>query len=175
MTNLPDKTPPHGGDVYHLARTLGVNLGDLLDFSANINPLGFPPGLTGAVQEALKEIVHYPDRRSLKLRAALAAYHHLTPEEILVGNGSTELIYLVARALRPRRGLIVTPAFSEYEHALNLARVPVAFHPTGESHNFTLQEVPEPQAGDLVFLAHPASPSGVLLDPELFLTGGGWR
>ena len=80
MTKLPDKTPPHGGDVYHLARTLGVNLGDLLDFSANINPLGFPPGLTGAVQEALKEIVHYPDRRSLKLRAALAAYHHLTPE-----------------------------------------------------------------------------------------------
>jgi threonine-phosphate decarboxylase len=169
MTKLPDQTPPHGGDVYHLARTLGVNIGDLLDFSANINPLGFPLGLTGAVQEALKEIVHYPDRRSLKLHTALAAYHHLTPEAILVGNGSTELIYLVARALRPRRGLIVTPAFSEYEHALNLARVPVAFHPTGESHNFTLQEVPEPQAGALVVLAHPASPSGVLLDPELFL------
>ena len=86
-----------------------------------------------------------------------------------MGNGSTELIYLVARALGPRRGLIVTPAFSEYEHALNLARVPAAFHPTAESHNFTLSEIPEPQAGDLVFLAHPASPSGVLLDPELFL------
>ena len=169
MTNLPDQTPVHGGDVYHLAGTLGVELADLLDFSANINPLGFPPGLTGAVQEAMREIVHYPDRRSLKLRAALAAYHHLTPEEILVGNGSTELIYLVARALRPRRGLIVTPAFSEYEHALDLARVPADFYPTAESHHFTLSEVPEPQAGDLVFLAHPASPSGVLLDPELFL------
>jgi threonine-phosphate decarboxylase len=169
MTELSEKTPAHGGDVYHLARTLGVNIGDLLDFSANINPLGFPPGLTGAVQEAMREIVHYPDRRSLKLRAALAAYHHLTPEAILVGNGSTELIYLVARALRPRRGLIVTPAFSEYEHALDLARVPAAFHPTEESHNFTLHKVPELQAGDLIFLAHPASPSGARLDPELFL------
>ena len=127
MTNLPDKTPPHGGDVYHLARTLGVELADLLDFSANINPLGFPPGLPVAVQEALAEIVHYPDRRCLELRRDLAAYHDLTPEQILVGNGSTELIYLVARALRPRRGLIVAPAFSEYEHALNLARVPVDF------------------------------------------------
>ena len=58
-----------------------------------------------------------------------------------MGNGSTELIYLVARALRPRRGLIVTPAFSEYEHALNVAGVPVAFHPTDEAHNFTLHEV----------------------------------
>ena len=47
--------------------------------------------------------------------------------------------------------------------------MPVAFHLTGESHNFTLQEVPEVQAGDLVFLGHPASPSGVLLNPELFL------
>ena len=169
MTNLPDKTPLHGGDVYLLARTLGVELADLLDFSASINPLGFPPGLTLAVQEAMREIVHYPDRRSLKLRAALADYHHLSPEEILVGNGSTELIYLAARALRPSRGLIVTPAFSEYEHALNLAGVPAAFYPTDEAHHFTLSELPEPQAGDLVFLAHPASPSGVLLDPELFL------
>ena len=79
MTKLPDKTPPHGGDVYHLARSLGVDLADLLDFSANINPLGFPPGINGAVQEALTEIVHYPDRRCLELRAALAAYHRLTP------------------------------------------------------------------------------------------------
>ncbi len=169
MPELTEKTPRHGGDVYHLARTLGVELAELLDFSANINPLGFPPGLAFAVQEAMREIVHYPDRRSLKLRAALAAHHRLTPEEILVGNGSTELIYLAARALRPRRGLIVTPAFSEYEHALDLAGVPVAFHPTAEAHHFTLQEVPELQAGDLVFLAHPASPSGVLLDPDLFL------
>jgi threonine-phosphate decarboxylase len=169
MTKTPDKTPLHGGDVYLLAHTLGVELADLLDFSANINPLGYPPGLAVAVQEALREIVHYPDRRSLKLRAALADYHRLTPGEILVGNGSTELIYLVARALRPRRGLIVTPAFSEYEHALNLAQVPADFYPTAESHNFTLRDVPEPDPGDLVFLAHPASPSGVLLDPELFL------
>ncbi|MGA8571139.1 MAG: threonine-phosphate decarboxylase CobD [Desulfobaccales bacterium] len=169
MTDSPHKTPPHGGDVYHLARSLGINIADLLDFSANINPLGFPPGLSGAIQEALTEIVHYPDRRCVALRQDLAGYHHLSPEEILVGNGSTELIYLLARVLKPRRGLIVTPAFSEYEHALSVAGVPVAFHATTEAHNFALHEVFEAQAGDLVFLAHPASPSGALLDPELFL------
>jgi threonine-phosphate decarboxylase len=169
MTELPEKTPPHGGDVYHLARSLGIDLADLLDFSASINPLGLPPGLNGAVQEALKEIVHYPDRSCQKLRAALAAYHRLAPEAILVGNGSTELIYLAARALELRRGLIVTPAFSEYEHALGLVRVPAAFQATTEPQNFTLQEIPEVQPGDLLFLAHPASPSGALLDPELFL------
>jgi threonine-phosphate decarboxylase len=169
MTDLTDQTPAHGGDVYQLARTLGIAPGDLLDFSANINPLGFPPGVNDAVQEALEKIVHYPDRRCLELRQALAAFHGLTPEQILVGNGSTELIYLAARALRPKRGLIVTPAFSEYEQALNAARVPAAFHATGEADDFTLHEVPEPQAGDLVFVAQPASPSGALLAPELFL------
>jgi threonine-phosphate decarboxylase len=169
MTELPEKTPLHGGDVYHLVRTLGVALSDLLDFSANINPLGFPPGLAGAVQEALGEIVHYPDRRVLALRRDLAAYHGLAPENLLVGNGSTELIYLAARALRPSRGLIVTPAFSEYEQALHAARVPVNFYPTDEAHNFTLDRIPEIKAGDLVFLAQPASPSGALLAPELLL------
>ena len=44
---------------------------------------------------------HYPDRRCLDLRRDLAAYHGLSPEHILVGNGSTELIYLLARALKP--------------------------------------------------------------------------
>jgi threonine-phosphate decarboxylase len=169
MSASTHQPPPHGGDVYHLARTLGLDLADLLDFSANINPLGFPPGLHAATQEALKEIVHYPDPRCLALRQELATYHGLAPEQILVGNGSTELIYLVARVLKPRRGLIVTPAFSEYEQALTVAGVPRAFHATTEAHNFTLHEALEAAAGDLVFLAHPASPSGVLLDQELLL------
>ncbi|MCX5893420.1 MAG: threonine-phosphate decarboxylase, partial [Deltaproteobacteria bacterium] len=90
---LPETTPPHGGDVYHLARSLGLDLADLLDFSANINPLGFPAGLQAAIQQALPEIVHYPDRRCLELRRELAAYHGLSVEQILVGNGSTELLY----------------------------------------------------------------------------------
>ena len=169
MTDTSHKTPPHGGDVYHLARTLGIELADLLDFSASINPLGFPSGLYGTTQEALKEIVHYPDRRCLALRQDLADYHHLSPDEILVGNGSTELIYLAARVLKPRRGLIVTPAFGEYEHALSVAEVPLAFQATAESHNFAPHEAFEAQAGDLVFLAHPASPSGVLLAETLLL------
>ncbi len=166
---LAETTPPHGGDVYHLARTLGLKLTDLLDFSANINPLGFPPGIPGAIQEALGEIVHYPDRRCLELRRELAAYHRLGDDQILMGNGSTELIYLAARALAPRRALIVAPAFSEYEHALEAAQVPVAFQITRAAQNFTLDRPLDPEAADLVFLAHPASPSGVLLAPEILL------
>lgn len=166
---ITDTTPPHGGDVYHLARSLGLDLSELLDFSANINPLGWPPGIPGAIQQALGEIVHYPDRRCLELRRHLAVYHGLSPEQILVGNGSTELLYLLARVLQPQKALIVAPAFSEYEHALAAAGVPVAFRATGEAQNFTLAEPLDPQGAELVFLANPASPSGVLMEPELLL------
>jgi threonine-phosphate decarboxylase len=170
MSDSPlENTPPHGGDVYHLARALGLGHRELLDFSANINPLGFPPGIPGAIQEALPEIVHYPDRRCLALKEELAVFHRLQPEEILVGNGSTELIYLAARALRPKKALIVAPAFSEYEHALNAAGVPVAFHLTTETQNFTLHQPLDFRDADLVFLAQPASPSGALLAPDLLL------
>ena len=169
MPDISEKTPPHGGDVYHLARTLGLRLSELLDFSANINPLGFPPGIAAAIQQALGEIVHYPDRRCLELRRDLAAYHGLSLEEILVGNGSTELLYLAARALKPQKALIVAPAFSEYEHALAAAQVPVAFQTTLEADNFTLAGTLDLQGAELVFLANPASPSGVLLKPEFLL------
>jgi len=168
MSNPPknEAVPEHGGDIYGLARELGLPPEELLDFSASINPLGFPPGLPAALAHALAEVVHYPDRTCTALRRELAACHGLSPEQILVGNGSTELIYLLPRALRPRRGLIVAPAFSEYEKALRAAGAEVRWHLTREEEGFTLRGPLDSQGAELVFLANPASPSGALLSPE---------
>lgn len=158
--------PEHGGDIYGIARELGKAPGELLDFSANINPLGFPPGLPAALTAALAEVVHYPDRRCTALKEELAAYHGLSPAQILVGNGSTELIYLLPRALRPRRGLIVAPAFSEYEKALRAAGAEVRWHYTAEADDFTVNQPFDHGEAELVFLANPMSPSGALVPPE---------
>lgn len=157
------RVPEHGGDVYGIARALGRQVSEIADFSASINPLGYPPGLAGALEAALGEVVHYPDRHCTALRRELAAYHGVSPEQVLVGNGSTELIYLAVRALKPQRGLIVAPAFSEYEKAFQAAGVPVAWHLTHEHDGFTLPGPIDTQGADLVFLANPASPSGALL------------
>lgn len=164
------RLPTHGGDVHRLVRTLGVRMGDLTDFSANINPLGFPPGVVHAVQTAMHDLIHYPDQDCFELRRDLARYHGLSAEEILPGNGSTELIYLLVRALKPARALIVAPAFSEYARALELARVPYEFHLTSEAQGFALGEEPlTVRPWELVFLANPASPSGTLLPPARLL------
>lgn len=166
LTSDAHPVPEHGGDIYGIARELGLAPGELLDFSANINPLGFPPGLPAALMAALPEVVHYPDRHCTALREELAAYHGLKPEQILVGNGSTELIYLLPRAFRPRRGLIVAPAFSEYDKALRAAGAEVRWHYTAEADGFALSEALDPGEAELVFLANPASPSGALVPPE---------
>ena len=116
----------HGGNVDAWARSSGVEVGELLDFSASINPLGPPSSARAAFVESYAQILRYPDPYGEKLKEALAERHGMSPAEILIGNGSTQLIYILCAALRPRNALIVGPAFSEYANALTLIGAKVA-------------------------------------------------
>ena len=95
----------HGGDVDAWARSAGVEAGEMLDFSASINPLGPPSSAREAFVESYAEISRYPDPYGDKLKEALAERHGMSPAEVLIGNGSTQLIYLLCAALRPRNGI----------------------------------------------------------------------
>jgi threonine-phosphate decarboxylase len=117
MTNDFD----HGGNVFAVARQLGVPPEEILDFSASINPLGPPPGMREAVAAAFDRLVHYPDSDCTELTAALACRHGVEPSNACVANGSTELIFLLPRLLPLGRALLVAPTFSEYARALTQA------------------------------------------------------
>ena len=112
------KRPAHGGDVYAAARESGRDVRHLLDFSASINPLGPSPAAWGAISQAGELLRHYPDPTCWDLREALARFWDRTPEEFLVGNGSTELIHLLPEALQIRHLLVIGPTFSEYSTAM---------------------------------------------------------
>ena len=75
---------PHGGDVY------GAEL--KLDFSANINPLGTPPGVVAAIADAARHVRQYPDPYCRALTAAIAAHEDVPERYILCGSGAAELI-----------------------------------------------------------------------------------
>ncbi len=163
--------PEHGGRAFELARRLGLAPGEILDFSANVNPLGPPPGLKRVLQRALAEIVNYPEPHAGPLRAALADWHGVKPAQVLVGNGSTALFYLLCRALAPRRAVVFEPAFSEYARALAAAGAEIGrvitqrgrlFCPDGSGIGQALAQRPE-----LIFVARPVSPGGALPDPEV--------
>lgn len=160
----------HGGNVWQAARDLGLPLGEIIDFSASINPLGMPQGVLEAARQALAQAVHYPEIDAGGLRAALAAHHRLPLSNLLPGCGSSELIYLLPRVLRPRRTLLVTPAFSEYRRALNLAGSAIDAFPLEPADNFRL-EIPRLLAAvqpdtDLLLLANPGNPTGAAIPPE---------
>jgi threonine-phosphate decarboxylase len=115
-------TLTHGALDHAELAVHGLRPETLLDFSSNLNPFGPPPGVHAAL--AAVDPAPYPDRTCLRLRQELAARHGCGLEQVLVGNGSNELIHLLARALlRPGDfALVIGPTFGEYGHAGGCAR-----------------------------------------------------
>lgn len=98
----------------------------LLDFSSNVSPLGPPPAAAAAMARAAAGPAGrtYPDPASSLLRAALAGYAGaMSPSNVVVGCGATEIIYNFCRAFAARRArvLVQAPSFGEYEAATRLA------------------------------------------------------
>ena len=157
----------HGGDVLTARARFG---GDVLDCSANLNPLGMPPAVQAAAAAAAADSARYPDPLCRALRAAIAAHDGVAPEQVLCGGGAAELIFRLAYALRPRRALITAPAFSEYEEALTAAGCAVTRHPLRRENRFDvdggLLDVIAPGV-ELVFLCTPNNPTGRLVDGAL--------
>ncbi len=162
----------HGGNVYEVAEHMGVSPDAILDFSASINPQGPPSGLLKTLTGHYHRLQHYPDIHNRSLVDALARFHAVPASRIVVGNGSTELIYVLPRALGIQRALIVLPTFSEYARAFAFQQVDLTrlittgethFQPTVEQLEAAFEQV-RPQA---ILVTHPGSPAGSVLPPEV--------
>ena len=163
--------PTHGGNVYKAAQEQRVPVEQIIDFSASINPLGPPAAVLRAIRSALKQIVHYPDPDCRQLRHELAQRCGLDPDMILVGNGSSELVHLLPRALRIRSALIIGPTFEEYARALLEAGSVVQYIHAKREQRFRppLQAVLERLSAkrskfDAVFLCNPNNPTGQVMN-----------
>lgn len=156
----------HGGDIAKYLDRPHFPKNRLLDFSANINPLGLPQRIKDRLIKNLDGIMRYPQPDSDTLKAALAAFHRIRASNLLIGNGSTELIYLLPRALGPKKVLILVPSFSEYEFAAKAAGARIEFLKSREEEAFKpdvpglIKMIP---AADLVFLCNPNNPTGCCL------------
>lgn len=111
----------HGGQVYEASRFLGRPVDSFVDFSASINPLGPPTSVLSAIRRALPTCGQYPDPSAEVLRQRLAREHGISPDSIVLGNGSAELIRVLPKALALRQGYVVGPTFMEYEESLHIA------------------------------------------------------
>src|SRR5688572_21863811 len=117
MPVAPATLVPHGTLDYSEMRALGLRPEELTLFSSNINPFGPPPAVIAALRAAANAemIARYPDRLSLELSEALAEYHNVSVDSVLVGNGSADLLWLIGLLhLQHRRVAILGPTFGEY-------------------------------------------------------------
>lgn len=155
----------HGGDINRLCSRYGLNPDEIIDFSASINPLGCPEAVRRAITERFDDIRNYPDSECSSLRKAIADKVSCNESNIIVGNGSNELFYLIPRALKPKQGILLQPTFSEFKDALSNANVEVVEivnddgrFPIVNTNLSSLKHI----ADGMVFLCNPNNPTGQL-------------
>jgi threonine-phosphate decarboxylase len=156
----------HGGTIFSVARARSVAPEQILDFSASINPLGMSHLVRTALLNSIDTLVHYPDSSHFELKQALAEYHELSPDNVTIANGSTELIYHLPGLIPGSKALLISPSFSEYAKALDQHRwqtVPFILTP---ENNFAIDmdKLEHALAGgiDALFIGNPGNPSGTL-------------
>lgn len=156
----------HGGNIREAIEKFNLPSKEIVDFSANINPLGPSPKVKAVIKNNLEQISHYPDPECKKLKKELSRYLAVDYKNVIVGNGSAELIYLAIRTLSPKIALIPIPNFSEYERTLLNVGAKIKFLNLNEDNHFCLnpkEVIRELEKVDLVFLSNPNNPTGSLV------------
>lgn len=162
--------PIHGGDVYSKREMKYADR--ILDFSANINPLGMPSAVKDAILHNIDSYECYPDPQCRELREAIAADESALPQDILCGNGAADLIFRLVLGLKPKKALLLAPTFSEYEQALQTVDCHVEYYPLSEKNGFSLNEdilSAITAELDMLFICNPNNPTGVAAKRELML------
>ncbi|MHB1127168.1 MAG: threonine-phosphate decarboxylase CobD [Bacillota bacterium] len=151
----------HGGNLWAAARNYGLAVEEIIDFSASINPLGPSPAALEAIRQHLDLIRHYPDPNCTGLKEELASHLGVEGENILLGNGSAEILFILAQWWDGKRLVLPVPAFSEYQRAFKRTEVcPVVLKPE-EDFELDWERVEEIlQPGDLAIICNPNNPTG---------------
>lgn len=162
----------HGGNRELIAQQVGVDPASLIDFSANINPLGLSPKLKQVIAEAIDEVIYYPNPQYPELRDAIGTHFNVSREDVFVGNGAVQMIFDTATALQSKHALVLAPTFGEYERSLTRAGATVShFNLTPEnafrvSVTQLITTLEADKSIDLVCLCNPNNPSGQVIMPE---------
>lgn len=144
---------------------------NIIDFSANINPLGLPQNSLEILEKSIKNSIFYPDNFSTELRKAISNFENINFENIFCGNGASDIIFRFVYFLKPKKALILAPTFSEYERALKAVDCEIYKYNLLEENDFNLKEdiieIIKNQKFDIIFLCNPNNPTGQLIKNQL--------
>lgn len=155
----------HGGDIYSHSRKM-------IDFSANINPLGMPEVVKQAIKDNVDNYMCYPDPLNRSLTKAIAKHDGVNENSIVCGNGAADVIFRTVLTLKPKKALIVSPTFAEYEQALSVVNCEIEHFFISEQDGFVLQKdilKAIDTRHDIMFLCNPNNPTGIPVEREFIL------
>ncbi|PVX27105.1 MAG: threonine-phosphate decarboxylase [Candidatus Bathyarchaeum sp.] len=165
----------HGGNVWKISEKYNIPVDQLIDFSISTNPMGVPEKALETISNHLNLIHHYPDPDHEWLLEALAKSADVNPDNIIVGNGSTELIYLFNEVFLENgyEAVIPVPTFSEYKAAIERSGGNMIFLKCDPAKNFKLNledlENSVTETTRILFLCNPNSPTGCLYEKDKVL------
>ena len=152
----------HGGDIYRNYVKI--------DFSVNVNPLGIPDAVEAALHEAVENCSRYPDISAEKLKKAVSGMLTVPKENLIFGNGASELFMAIVHGIKPKKTVIPIPSFYGYEYATRGADGEILYYVTKKENDFCLQEnflSVLTEDVDILFLANPNNPTGNLMSREV--------
>ena len=156
-----------------MKREYGIT--DSIKLASNENPLGPSPKAVNAIRSALTELNRYPDGSGRDLIKKLAEKFHLSPENIIIGNGSDDIIGMLATTfLQPGdEAILPKPSFLMYEIAVRTAdAVPVFVPVTDLSIDLDKMQKHVSDKTRMVFICNPNNPTGTVVSEdqlEIFL------
>jgi threonine-phosphate decarboxylase len=161
------KWPDHGGQPHKLSSDLQIESSGMLDFSANINPLGPPEWLLKKAEEALKKMSVYPDPEYPEAVKCVAESEGVENGQVLITNGGAEAVYLAARLVSGGAALLIEPSFKEYSRACRHYNIRMEHVPYRSNFAFPYEETKEKLSEvDALFICRPHNPSGTVVPYE---------
>ncbi len=160
----------HGGGLPEKALRAGIRPEEIIDFSISVNAPLDGGVLRQKFEEALSAIPRYPDPHYARLRAAISEKYGLTPGNVVVGNGSTELLYLIPRVFAPKSALVLAPSYADYADSARFAGADVRRFFLEEKSGFKIDEkrfLAETKTAGMVVIGNPNNPTGGIIGKEL--------
>nr|WP_299039931.1 histidinol-phosphate transaminase [uncultured Psychrobacter sp.] len=158
-----------GKPVEELTREYGVS--DVVKLASNENPMGCSPKVTLAITEQLSQLARYPDGNGYYLKQALSDFTNMSIDSITLGNGSNDLLDILARSfvsaddaiVYSQYGFVVYSMLAKMQGATGIEVPAKRF---GHDLKAMRQAVLDNANTKIVFIANPNNPTGTLLDSE---------
>lgn len=157
----------HGGQLEIIEEIYKIKKEEIIDFSGNINPIPIPENISKKIVENIHIIQKYPDKDYKILKDSISTYCQTNINNIIVGNGATEIISTVFKIASPKNAIIVSPSYSEYEKTLKKINCNIRFFELKENENFILNVenlVNFYKDEDIIIICNPNNPTGTAIN-----------